>query len=169
MNVDGGLNGVDITGAQTLLVGVAGSSQLDVYTNNPSPYISVTAIAIPASNDQGIVQFNVNSNVFGDIGVATNHVLHSLVAGDNTTVTFLGSVFATTMNVGVAVVNFNGGAAATNTVAPTFTGDGTIRLAPNSIVTGALVTNTDNTGTLALGSGSHWTGAVGGPGASAGL
>jgi uncharacterized protein with beta-barrel porin domain len=169
MDVDGGLNGVDITGAHTLLVGVLSGSRLDIYTNNPSPYVGVTAVGSPVSNDAGIVQFNVDSNVDGDMGATTTHVLHRIDISDGTNVSFLGSVYSTTMGVGAGTVNFNGGASATNTIAPVFTGDGVINVSANSIVTGALTTNTDNTGTLALGSGSQWTGAVGGPGAVAGL
>jgi len=160
LSQDGSLNGVDLTGASTVLVGVGGGPELDIFTNNPSPFVGVTAVADTA-NDAGLATFNVSSTVDGDMGATTTHVLHLITVNDGPTVNFLGSVYSTMMNVGVAAVNFMGGASATNTVATNFTGDGTISLAPNTLVTGALTTNTDNTGTLALGSGTQFTGQVG--------
>jgi len=134
---------------------------LDIFTNNSSPYVGTTAVGSPPGNDQGMVQFNVSSTVYGDMGAATSHVLHLISANNGTVVNFLGSVYSTTMNVGVATVNFDGGPTATNTVAVNFSGDGTIALSPNTTATGALSTSTDNTGTLSLGGGSQLTGAVG--------
>lgn len=150
-------------------MGVAGGPELDIFTNNPSPFIGVTAVGSPTDNNQGMVQFNVSSDVDGDMGATTTHVLHMITVNNGATVNLLGSVYSTAMNVAVAAVNFDGGANATNTVATNFTGDGTVGLALNTTVTGALTTATDNTGTLALGGGSLWAGAVGGPGTTDGL
>lgn len=75
---------------------------------------------------------------------------------------FEGNVYATTLNVtGTGAVNFNSGS--TNIVATNFAADGTINLAPNTTLIGAVTTTAGaNTGTLSLGSGSVVTGAVGG-------
>jgi len=73
------------------------------------------------------------------------------------------------LTVGTGTVNFENGANNWMNNQTIFTADGTITLSPNTTVIGALTTNTDNTGTLSLASGSVWDGAVGGPAASAGL
>ena len=75
---------------------------------------------------------------------------------------FLSPVYATTLNVtGTGAVNFNSGS--TNITATNFAADGTISLAPNTTVIGALTTTAGaNTGTLALAGHSILDGAVGG-------
>ena len=62
---------------------------------------------------------------------------------------------------GTGAVNFNSGS--TNITATNFAADGTINLAPNTTVIGALTTTAGaNTGTLSLANGSVLDGAVGG-------
>jgi outer membrane autotransporter protein len=167
LDADGVLSGVDmsvsgITG--TLSVGVPGGPQMDIFTsNNPLGTVSGLAVSTAASS-QGNIVFNSSSTVYGNIGVTQpgGPFLLNIDAGAaGTAVNFLGSVFATTLNVtGTGAVNFNSGS--TNYAATNFAGDGTIRLAPNTTVIGALITATANTGTLALGGGSVLDGAVGG-------
>ncbi len=118
-----------------------------------------------AASSQGNIVFNSSSNVFGAIGVTQPGGPFLLnIAGGNTgtVVNFQGPVFATTMNVtGTGVMNFNSGS--TNIVATNFAADGTINLAPNTTVIGALTTTAGaQTGTLGLGGGSVLNGAVGG-------
>jgi hypothetical protein len=114
---------------------------------------------------QGNILFNSSSTVFGAIGVTQpgGPFLRSIAAGNpGTVVTFLGPVFATTLDVtGTGTVAFNSGS--TNIVATNFAGDGLISLAPNTTVIGALTTTAGaNTGTLSLAGGSFLDGAVGG-------
>jgi hypothetical protein len=118
-----------------------------------------------AASSQGNIVFNSSSTVFGNVGVTQPGGPFLLnISGGNagTTVNFLGGVFATTLNVtGTGAVNFSSGTS--NTTATNFAADGTINLAPNTTVIGALTTTAGaNTGTLSLGSGSVLDGAVGG-------
>jgi outer membrane autotransporter protein len=173
LNATGGLNGVAMSGSGTtgtLSVGVVGGPEFDIFTSNTALATVPPAVSTAASS-QGNIVFNSSSTVFGNIGVTQPGGPFLLnISGGNagTTVNFLGSVFATTLNVtGTGTVNFNSGS--TNITATNFAADGTISLAPNTTLIGALTTNTDNTGTLSLGGGSALTGAVGGPAASAGL
>lgn len=57
-------------------------------------------------------------------------------------------------------MNFNNGAI--NITATNFAANGTISLAPNTTLIGALTTSAANSGTLVLGGGSALTGAAGG-------
>ncbi len=160
LTVDGSLNGVFITGSNTLVVNNSIVTVPNILTSNSAgPYIGITAVSALA-NDQAMVTFNHNSTVYGDMG-ATGTRLHLITVNDGMTVNFLGDVFSAGapygLETGTGTTNFEG---LTNIVATNFTGDGTISLAPNTLVTGALTTNTDDTGTLALGSGSQLTGAV---------
>jgi uncharacterized protein with beta-barrel porin domain len=167
LDADGVLNGVDmsvsgITG--TLTVGVPGGPEMDIFTSNTSLAAFPLAVSTSASS-QGNIVFNSSSTVFGNIGVTQpgGPFLLNIDAGAaSTTVNYLGSVFATTLNVtGTGAVNFNSGS--TNITATNFGGDGTISLAPNTTVIGALTTTAGaNTGTLSLGGGSVLDGAVGG-------
>ncbi|MGD0596648.1 MAG: autotransporter domain-containing protein [Sedimentisphaerales bacterium] len=167
LDADGVLNGVDmsvsgITG--TLSVGVPGGPEMDIFTSNTSLATFPLAVSTSASS-QGNIVFNSSSTVYGNIGVTQpgGPFLLNIDAGAaGATVNFLGSVFATTLNVtGTGAVNFNSGS--TNITATNFGGDGTISLAPNTTVIGALTTTAGaNTGTLSLGGGSVLDGAVGG-------
>lgn len=163
----GALGGVDMTGAapDTLNIGVAGT-QTNVFSfNNPLGTATLTTIAIStdAASMSNIV-FLGSSNVYGDIGTTGNFFLNIGGGATGETVTFLGTVYGTTLNVGAGAVNFNSGTTfdrITNTI---FTASGgTITLAPGTLVTSILTTTAGaQTGTLNLGSGSQWTGAVGG-------
>jgi hypothetical protein len=76
-------------------------------------------------------------------------------------VNFNGSLYGTITTVsGTGSLNFNSGS--TNITATNFAGNGTISLAPNTTLIGALTTAAANTGTLSLAGGSALTGAVGG-------
>ncbi|MBE3143379.1 MAG: hypothetical protein IMZ61_05570, partial [Planctomycetes bacterium] len=169
MTAIGELGGVDMTGqggGGTLNVGVAGT-QMDVFSaNNPLgtwPGVAISTDDV-TSNLSDIV-FLGSSNVYGDIGLTlpAGPYFRNIFAQDaGATVNFSGSVFARTLNVGTGTVNFNSGTI-TNAAAANFTGDGKISLAANTTVTGALTTAAGaQTGTLELGSESHWLGAVGG-------
>jgi outer membrane autotransporter protein len=173
LNALGVLNGVAMSASGatgTLSVGVVGGPEMDIFTSNTALATVPPAVSTAASS-QGSIVFNSSSTVNGNIGVTQpgGPFLLNLSGGNaGTTVNFLGSVFATTLNVtGTGAVNFNSGA--TNITATNFAADGTIGLAPNTTLIGALTTNTDNTGTLSLAGGSALTGAVGGPAATAGL
>jgi Autotransporter beta-domain len=167
LNATGVLNGVDLSASATtgtLSVGVVGGPQMDIFTNNSSLAASVPAVSTAASS-QGNIVFNSSSTVFGNIGVTQpgGPFLLNLSGGnDGTAVNFQGGVFATTLNVtGTGAVNFNSGS--TNITATNFAADGTISLAPNTTLIGALTTTAGaNTGTLALGAASVLNGAVGG-------
>ena len=163
----GVLNGVDMTasaGTGTLSVGVLGGPQMNIFTTNNPLVPGAVAVTTDASSTSNIL-FNSSSTVFGNIGVTQPGGPFFLgISGGNAgaTVTFLGGVFATTTTVlGTGTLNFNSGA--TNVTATNFAGDGTISLAANTTVIGALTTTAGaNTGTLALGNASVLDGAVGG-------
>ena len=167
LSAAGGLNGVDmsvsgITG--TLIVGVPGGPQTDIFSGNNPPGAGLLAVSTAASS-QGNIVFNSGSTVFGAIGVTQpgGPFLLAITGGNTgTVVNFLGPVFATTLNVsGTGAVNFNSGT--TNVTATNFAADGVIGLAPNTTVIGALTTTAGaRTGTLALGGASVLDGAVGG-------
>lgn len=167
LNATGILNGVDMSASGitgTLSVGVVGGPETDIYTSNNPVAPGLIAVSTAASS-QGNIVFNSSSTVYGAIGVTQPGGPFLLaISGGNTgsTVTFLGPVFATTLNVtGSGLVNFNSGS--TNVTATNFAADGTISLGPNTTVIGALTTTAGaNTGTLALGGGSVLNGAVGG-------
>src|SRR5471030_45281 len=164
----GVLNGVDMSGSGitgTLVVGVPGGPQTDIFTNNSATPTNGALAVSTAASSQGNIVFNSASTVFGNIGVTQpgGPFLLNIVGGNTgTAVNFQGQVFATTLNVsGTGAVNFNSGS--TNITATNFAADGTISLAPNTTVIGALTTTAGaNTGTLVLGNGSALTGAVGG-------
>jgi uncharacterized protein with beta-barrel porin domain len=167
LDATGILNGVDMSASGTtgtLSVGVVGGPQTDIFTSNNPPVAGLVAVSTSAAS-QGNIVFNSSSTVFGAIGVTQPGGPFLLnISGGNagTAVNFLGPVFATTLDVtGTGAVNFNSGS--TNVTATNFAADGTISLAPNTTVIGALTTTAGaNTGTLALGGGSVLDGAVGG-------
>jgi outer membrane autotransporter protein len=167
LNATGALNGVDLSVSGTtgtLSVGVPGGPEMDIYSANNPPVSGLIAVSTAASS-QGNIVFNSSSNVFGAIGAtqpAGPFLLNIFAGSTGNTVNFMGPVFATTLNVtGTGAVNFNSGS--TNVTATNFAADGTINLAPNTTVIGALTTTAGaQTGTLALGGGSVLDGAVGG-------
>lgn len=166
----GQTSGVTITNNDRLLVGTVPNVETDILTNNTNnaigPYNSTFAVRNTIASE-GRILFQSTSTVFGAIGSTGNLLSISTNAG--TTVTFLGTVDSTTVNVGAGTVNFNNGSV-NNVTNLIFTGDGTISLSPGTSITpGALTTITDNTGTLVLGSGSNLVGAAGGPAATFGL
>lgn len=164
LSVDGSNNGVDITGATTLLIDNSIEPVPNVDKNNSSLASVTPAITINA-NDFGQVVFNYNSTIYGDIGTSGTK-LHLITVSDGMTANFMGNVYAAGapygMLVGSGAANFKSGS--TNITAVDFISDGTITLAPNTKVIGALTNNTAGAkkGTLVLGSGSIWDGAVGG-------
>ena len=167
LSATGSLNGVDMSASGitgTLTVGVVGGPRTDVFSSNSGLSSPLQAISTAASS-QGNVTFNSSSNVFGALGVTQPGGPFLLaIAGGNagTTVNFLGPVFATSTTVsGTGTINFNSGS--NNVTATNFAADGTIGLAPNTTVIGALTTAAGaNTGTLNLGNASVLDGAVGG-------
>jgi|HubBroStandDraft_1064217.scaffolds.fasta_scaffold11685_1 outer membrane autotransporter protein len=167
LNATGILNGVVMSSSGTtgtLTVGVPGGPETDIFTLNNPPVAGLVAVATGASS-QGNIVFNSSSTVYGAIGVTQpgGPFLLAITGGNTgTAVNFLGPVFATTVNVtGTGSVNFNSGS--TNITATNFAADGTISLAPNTTVIGALTTTAGaDTGTLVLGSASVLNGAVGG-------
>jgi hypothetical protein len=100
-----------------------------------------------------------NSTVTGFTGTSLIRFLNISAGVNGTTVNFNGDVFATTSSVsGTGTINYNGNVIS----APVFAGDGFINLGAGRSLTGAITTNTANTGTLTLNGGSSVTGAIGG-------
>ena len=156
------MSGSGTTG--TLSVGVAGGPAADILSGN-APFVAGPVAVSTAASSQGNIVFNSSSTIYGDVGVTQPGGPFLLnIAGGNSgaTVNFLGAVYATTVNVsGTGAVNFLSGTP--NIVATNFAADGTISLAPNTTVIGALTTTAGaNTGSLLLGGGSTLNGAVGG-------
>ena len=108
----------------------------------------------------GIINHTVSGTMAGDVGATGLNVAQVNVNTGATAVNFNGTVFATAISVAAGnTATFNSLGA--NRGATNFTGAGaTISLATNTILTGAMTTNTDNTGTLSLASGSRLVGAV---------
>lgn len=163
----GSLGGVDMSASGTtgtLSVGVPGGPATDILTGN-NPFVAGPLAVSTAVSSQGNIVFNSGSTVYGDIGVTQPGGPFLLaVSGGNTgtTVSLLGSLYATTLNVtGTGTVAFNSGGI--NITATNFAADGTITLAPNTTVIGALTTTAGaDTGSLVLGGASVLNGAVGG-------
>jgi len=163
-------SGVSMTGqggGGTLIVGTIGGPEMDVFTNNSSGGIVTNALLKAVSTDtssQSNIVFNSSSNVFGALGITNpgGPFFLNISGGNNgAAVNFDGSLFGTITTVsGTGGLNFNSGS--TNITATNFAGNGTISLAANTTLIGALTTNTANTGTLSLAGGSALTGAVGG-------
>jgi outer membrane autotransporter protein len=163
-------SGVSMTGqggGGSLIVGTIGGPQMDIFTNNSAGGNVTNALLRAVSTDtssQSNIVFNSSSNVFGALGITNpgGPFFLNINGGNNgTAVNFNGNLFGTITTVsGTGALNFNSGS--TNITATNFAGNGTINLAPNTTLIGALTTATANTGTLSLGSGSALTGAVGG-------
>jgi len=164
MTVIGETGGVDMTGqgaGGTLSVGVAGT-QTNIFSgNDPLGTWPGLAVSTDVASLSNILLFG-STNVYGDIGTSVLKFLNIAGGATGETDNFLGTVFATSVNVGPGTVNFNSGTG-TNVGAVNFTGDGTVGLAANTTITGALTTAAGaQTGTLNLAGGSAWSGAVGG-------
>ena len=167
LSVAGGLSGVDMSASGTtgtLVVGVVGGPATNILSSN-NPFVAGPVAVSTAASSQGNIVFNSGSTVYGNIGVTQPGGPFLLnISGGNTgtAVNFLSAVSATTLNVtGTGAVNFDSGSI--NTTATNFAADGTIALAPNTTVIGALTTTAGaDTGTLNLGSASVLNGAVGG-------
>jgi uncharacterized protein with beta-barrel porin domain len=166
-------NGVDMSASGTtgtLSVGVLGGPEMDIFTTNTSlasPFLAVST----AASSQGNITFNSSSTVYGTIGITPpgGPFLLDVNGGANgSVVNFQGPVYATTLNVtGTGSMNFNSGSTNQFPNGLIFGGDGTISLAPNTTVVGAITTTAGtNTGTLSLGGGSILNGAVGAGSAS---
>jgi len=167
LSVAGSLSGVDMSSSGTtgtLAVGTLGGPQTDILSSN-NPFVAGPVAVSTGASSQGNIVFNSSSTVYGDIGVTQpgGPFLLNIAAGQpNVAVVFRGSVFATTLDVmGTGSVSFDNGA--NNITVTNFAADGTINLAPNTTVIGALTTTAGaDTGTLNLGGGSVLNGAVGG-------
>jgi outer membrane autotransporter protein len=158
VNAEGQSNGVDLTlaGAQILTVG-AGFPNIGA-TGGPS-------VTTTASNlDDIVFNSDLTSTVSGDIGTSGLLIKGIAITGI-TNVNFNGTVFlgvTDNMEIGAGTVNFNSGTI-TNAAITNFTGSAitnTINLAPNTWLTGAMTTATENTGILGLNSGSRLVGAA---------
>jgi uncharacterized protein with beta-barrel porin domain len=149
VGTEGVLNGVDTAGSGTLSVG-----NQNINTNH-----DLGGAITSSAADTGIVSFSGSSTVNGFTGTTGSEFLRVDAGATGNTVNFNGAVYAQTFNVtGTGVVNFNGDVRA----APLFAADGFINLGANLTLTGAITTNTANTGTLTLNSGSNVVGAIGG-------
>ena len=147
---EGVLNGVDTAGPGTLTIG----NNQNINTNN-----DLGGALTSDANDTASLVFLGNSTVTGFTGTTLIRFLNLSAGAVGATVNFNGDVFATTSSVsGTGTINFNGNV----TSAPVFAGDGFINLGAGRSLTGAITTNTANTGTLTLNGGSSVTGAIGG-------
>ena len=150
VGAEGELNGVDTTGGATLTI----NDGQNVNTNNDLGGAFTTD-----SNNTGNLLFLGDSIVTGSTGQPGVLFLNISAGATGSTVDFNGDVFATTTQIsGEGTVNFNGDVIS----APVFVGDGFLNLGAGQLLTGAITTNTANTGTLTLNSGSHIDGAIGG-------
>ena len=150
VGAEGELNGVDTTGGATLTI----TDGQNINTNNDLGGAFTTA-----SHNTGDLLFLGDSTVTGSTGQPGVLFLNISAGSAGNTVNFNGDVFATTTQVsGEGTVNFNGDVIS----APVFVGDGFINLGAGQLLTGAITTNTANTGTLTLNSGSTVNGAIGG-------
>lgn len=134
VGAEGVLNGVDTAGNATLTIG----NNQNINTNNDLGGAFTTA-----NNLQGSLLFLGNSTVSGSTAAIGARYLNISAGVAGTSVNFNGPVFASTVNIsGTGNVNFNGDV----TAAPVFANDGFITLGANRILTGAITTNTANTG-----------------------
>lgn len=148
----GELNGVRTTGAGTLNVG---NNQNINTSNNAGGAVTSDA------NNTATILFGGGSTVTGFTGSNGIRFLSISAGATGTTVNFNGAVFSTAFSVtGTGTVNFNGDTLAAAGL--TFAGDGFVNLGAGRTLTGAIFTNTANTGTLTLNGGSTVVGAIGG-------
>ena len=146
----GELDGVDTTGNATLTVG----NNQNINTNNDAGGGFRTS-----ANLTGSILFLGNSTVTGSTGQTGVSYLNVSAGVAGTTVNFNGPIFSSTINVsGTGTLNFNGNV----TGAPVYAADGFINLGAGRVLTGAVTTNTANTGTFTFNNGSSVTGAMGG-------
>jgi uncharacterized protein with beta-barrel porin domain len=154
-------------GGGTLIVGTIGGPETDIFTNNSANGVVTNPLLKAVSTDtssQSNIVFNSSSNVYGAIGVTNpgGPFFLNINGGNNgTVVNFNGGLYGTITTVsGTGSLNFNSGS--TNITATNFAADGSISLAPNTTLIGAMTTSAANSGTLILGGGSVLTGAAGG-------
>ena len=131
----------------------------NIYTDNSSGPYTNPAVDTNNASLSNIV-FSSSSNVYGTIGATAKFADIALTGGPTTAVNFYGTVNTTTMHVATGTANFLSGNS--NNAAITFTGDGTVSLAPSTTVVGAVTNQAANQGTLALDNNSTLNGAVGG-------
>ena len=130
----------------------------NIFTGNSAgPYTS-PAVGTNNASLSNII-FSSNSNVYGTIGAGASFADITLTGA--TSVNFDGTVNTSTMHVATGTANFLSGTN-NNNAAITFTGDGTVNVAPNTTVIGAITNQSADQGTLVLGSASVLNGAVGG-------
>ena len=150
VGAEGELNGVDTTGGATLTI----TDGQNINTNNDLGGAFTTD-----SNNTGNLLFLGDSTVTGATGQPGVLFLNISAGATGNTVNLNGDVHATTTQVsGTGTLNFNGDVIS----APVFAGDGFLTLGAGHLLTGAITTNTANTGTLTLNSGSNVNGAIGG-------
>ncbi|WP_150303033.1 autotransporter family protein [Pseudomonas saliphila] len=150
VGAEGELNGVDTTGSGSLSI----ADGQNINTNDDLGGAFTTD-----SHNTGELLFLGDSVVTGSTGQPGVLFLNISAGAAGKTVTFDGDVFATTTQVsGEGTVNFNGDVIS----APVFVGDGFLNLGAGKLLTGAITTNTANTGTLTLNNGSRIDGAIGG-------
>lgn len=153
--VGGEISGIDTTGGALLTI----IPNININTSND------VGGGITSNNDNtASILFQGSSTVTGFTGTSLIKFLDITAGANATTVNFNGDVFTTQFNVsGTGTVNFNGGVnrgiAAASTI---FQDDGFINLGVGQQMISAVTTNTANTGTLTLNSGSSVIGALGG-------
>lgn len=151
----GQATGIDTTGAGLLTI----NPNINVNTLN-----DVGGGITNNNNNTASILFPGSSTITGFTGTNLIRFLDITAGANATTVNFNGNVFTTQFHLnGTGTVNFNGsvnpGIVAANTI---FAGDGFINLGANQLLNSAIITNTANTGTLTLNSGSSVIGAIGG-------
>lgn len=151
----GEATGVDTTGAGLLTV----NPNININSLN-----DVDGGITSNINNVASILFVGNSTITGFTGTNLIRFIDITAGANATTVNFNGNVFTTAFNLsGTGTVNFNGnlnqGVVASST---NFAGDGFINIGANRLFNSAITTNTANTGTLTLNSGSSVIGAIGG-------
>ncbi|WP_324730937.1 autotransporter family protein [Pseudomonas paeninsulae] len=150
VGAEGELNGVDTTGGATLTI----TDGQNINTNNDLGGAFTTD-----AHQTGDLLFLGDSTVTGSTGQPGVLFLNISAGATGKEVTFNGDVHATTTQISeTGTINFNGDVIS----APVFVGDGFLNLGAGHLLTGAITTNTANTGTLTLNSGSNVNGAIGG-------
>ena len=130
----------------------------NIFTSNSGGPYTLSAVSTNNAALSNII-FSSTSNVYGTIGAGTSFA--DLTMTGATSVNFYGTVNTSTMHVATGTADFLSGTN-NNNAAITFTGDGTVILAPNTTVIGAITNQGADQGTLQLGSASVLNGAVGG-------